>query len=66
MDGLHATGAYLILDIAGYEKMIYDTEFLPFNDITFSTAAIPEPDSLALTALGRLAFILRVRKIRPS
>jgi MYXO-CTERM domain-containing protein len=56
------SGAYLRLSTGAYEKTIYDAEFLQFDDITLSTAAVPEPAPLALAALGLLAFALRQRK----
>jgi hypothetical protein len=56
------SGAYLRLSTGAYEKTIYDAEFLQFDDITLSTAAVPEPAPLALAALGLLAFALRARR----
>lgn len=56
------SGAYLVLGTGAYQKTIYDAEFLQFDDITLSTAAVPEPAPLALAALGLLAFALRARR----
>lgn len=51
-------GAALVLSREGLTKTIYDAEFLQFDDGTISTAAVPEPGTLALLATGLAGAIL--------
>ncbi len=41
-------GAYLLLSGFGFEKRLFDVEFLQFDDLTMSTAAVPEPAAAVL------------------
>lgn len=50
-------GAEIVLSGFGYEKSIYDTEFLQFDDFTIATSAIPEPSTFALLGGLTLAWL---------
>ncbi len=73
LEGLY--GDYLILDYAdngaqltlsgfGYQKFLYDVEFLQFDDLTIATAAVPEPSVLALLGGASALWLIRRRRKR--
>lgn len=59
-------GAELTLFGFGYEKYLYDVEYLRFDDLTIATSAIPEPSTAFLLAAAGAAlwFFLRRRRSR--
>ncbi|HWL53142.1 MAG TPA: PEP-CTERM sorting domain-containing protein [Chthoniobacteraceae bacterium] len=57
-------GAQLTLSGFGYQKSLFDVEFLRFSDLTIATAAIPEPSSLALGLLGGVSALWLLRRRR--
>jgi len=52
-------GATVRLEGFGFEKDIYDVEYLQFDDQTLATSAIPEPAPAALAILGLCLGISR-------
>lgn len=60
-------GTQLTLSGFGYEKLLYDVEFLQFDDLTIAASAVPEPSAVALIG-GAFAVYLawRLRRRRSS
>ncbi len=60
-----AGGSELLLEGFGYQKYLYDVEWLQFNDVTLSAAAIPEPSAVwLLVGAGGLLWGFGKRRIR--